>query len=273
MKNSSYILVGLNEDFDPMVSAVIARVEPITPAGLYSHMLSHELRQDRHTTDGHSGSYSSANAAVRGRGDPGRSPSRGCICGRGGQRSAGTNNNNTNSRSSTSRSADGWPLCQVCLRPGHTANICWYRYEEEYVPDPKTVAAASTSHGTDPQWYLNSRATYHLTGELDKLTMHDHYHGHDQVRTANGTGMAINHISTSVIPTSFRDLHLHNVLHAPHTDKHLISIHHFNLDNHTYVELHPYFFLIKDQVTKKVLLRGPCKGGLYPILSSLPPHL
>jgi hypothetical protein len=33
------------------------------------------------------------------------------------------------------------------------------------------------------------------------------------------------------------------------------------------------FFLIKGQVTKKVMLRGPCKGGLYPILSSLPPHL
>jgi hypothetical protein len=105
MKNSSYILAGLNEDFDPMVSAIVARVEPITPAELYSHMLSHELRQDCHTTDGHSRSYSSANAVVRGRGDPGRSPSRG------GQRSAGTNNNNTNSRSSTSRSADGWPLC------------------------------------------------------------------------------------------------------------------------------------------------------------------
>jgi hypothetical protein len=31
------------------------------------------------------------------------------------------------------------------------------------------------------------------------------------------------------------------------------------------------FFLIKDHVTKKVLLRGPCRGGLYPIPSSFPP--
>jgi hypothetical protein len=141
------------------------------------------------------------------------------------------------------------------------------------VPDPKTAAAASTSHGTDPQGYLDSGATDHITGELDKLTMHDHYHGHDQVRTTNGTRMAINRIGTSAIPTSSHDLHLHNVLHVPRTHKHLISIHRFNLDNHTYAELHPHFFLIKGQVTKKVLLRGPCKGGLYLILSSLPPHL
>jgi hypothetical protein len=114
------------------------------------------------------------------------------------------------------------------------------------VPDPKTASVASTSHGTDPQWYLYFGATDHITGELDKLTMHYFYHGQDQVRTAKGTGMAINRIGTSVIPTSSSDLYLHNVHHVPHTHKHLISIHHLNLDNHTYVQLHPYFFLIKD---------------------------
>jgi hypothetical protein len=32
----AYILAGLDDDFNPMVSAVVARVEPITPAELYS---------------------------------------------------------------------------------------------------------------------------------------------------------------------------------------------------------------------------------------------
>jgi hypothetical protein len=95
--------------------------------------------------------------------------------------------------------------------------------------------------------------------------MHDPYHGNDQVRTANGTGMHINSIGNSLILTPHRNLHLTNVIHVPRTYKHLISIHHFNLNNHTFIELHPHFFLIKDQAMKTILLRGPCKGELYPI--------
>jgi hypothetical protein len=103
--------------------------------------------------------------------------------------------------------------------------------------------------------------------------MHDRYHGNDQVKTADGTGMHINHIGNSVIPTAHGPLHLTNVLHVPCAHKHLVSVHRFNIDNHTFIELHPYFFLMKDQVTKKALLHGPCKGGLYPLSSSLPPSL
>jgi hypothetical protein len=57
---------------------------------------------------------------------------------------------------------------------------------------------------------------------------------------------------------------LNNVLHIPSTQKNLIFVHHFTLDNATFTEFHPYFFLIKDQKMRKVLLHNPCKGGLYP---------
>jgi hypothetical protein len=73
----SYLLVGLGTDFDPMVFAVVARLEPITPDELYSQMLSHELRRDRQS-DGDSSSNSSANMAVRGRGGPERFSRHGC---------------------------------------------------------------------------------------------------------------------------------------------------------------------------------------------------
>jgi hypothetical protein len=63
----SYVLVDLDEDFDPMVFAVVARIESISPTNLYSQMLSHELRRDRQSFDGTHGSYSSANAVVHGR--------------------------------------------------------------------------------------------------------------------------------------------------------------------------------------------------------------
>jgi hypothetical protein len=101
-------------------------------------------------------------------------------------------------------------------------------------------------------------ATDHIAGKLDKLTMHDRYCGSDQVRAANGTGMHINLIGHFVIPTPYHSLHLKNALHVYHAHKHLVYVHQFNLDNHTFIELHPHCFLIKDQVMRKVLLRGPC---------------
>jgi hypothetical protein len=76
--------------------------------------------------------------------------------------------------------------------------------------------------------------------------MHDRYNDNNQIHTTNGAGMDIVHVGKSVLPTPTRLLHLNNVLHVPHAHKHLVSIHCFNLGNHTFIELHPFFFLIKD---------------------------
>jgi hypothetical protein len=156
------------------------------------------------------------------------------------------------------------PQCQVCLKFGHTANRCWHRFNEVYVPELRSVA---TTYGPviDDVWYTDLGATNYITGELDRLTMHEPYTSPDQVHAVNGLGMDIARIGSSIIPSFGRDLVLNNVLHVPSTHKNLISVHHFTLDNDMFIEFHPYFFLIKDQQTKKVLLHGPCKGGLYPL--------
>jgi hypothetical protein len=95
--------------------------------------------------------------------------------------------------------------------------------------------------------------------------MHDPYAGTDQIHAANGKGMDITRVGKIVIPTPSRNLVLDNALHVPFAHKNLISVHHFTLDNDTFIEFHPYFFLIKDQKMRKVLLHGPCKSGLYPL--------
>jgi hypothetical protein len=123
----------------------------------------------------------------------------------------------------------------------------------------------AASSDIDNNRYTNSGATDHATGDLDKLTMHDTYLSNDQIHAANGSGMNISRIGNSIIPTPSRNLMLNNVLHVSSTQKSLISVHHFTLDNDTFIEFHPYFFLIKDKKMRKVLLHGPCKGGLYPL--------
>jgi hypothetical protein len=64
---------------------------------------------------------------------------------------------------------------------------------------------------------------------LHKLTMHDAYNDTDQIHAANGTGMEISYVDTSIIPTRHPNLVLNNVLHVPFTNKNLISVHKFPL--------------------------------------------
>jgi hypothetical protein len=98
--------------------------------------------------------------------------------------------------------------------------------------------------------------------------MHDAYNGTDQIHAVNGAGMEISHIGTSIIPTPCHNLVLNNVLHVPSANNNLISIHKFTLDNDMFIEFHLFNFFIKNQKTKRVLLQGPCRGGLYPLPSS-----
>jgi hypothetical protein len=73
--------------------------------------------------------------------------------------------------------------------------------------------------------------------------MHEKYKDNDQIRVANVACIDIIHASKTVLPTSSCPLHLKNVLHVSHTHKYLISIHQFNIDNNTFIVLHPLFFL------------------------------
>ena len=58
----SFILTGLDRDYDPVVTAVTARVEPITVTELYTQLVSHEQRIE--IRDGGS-NQSSANIAAK----------------------------------------------------------------------------------------------------------------------------------------------------------------------------------------------------------------
>jgi hypothetical protein len=157
-------------------------------------------------------------------------------------------------------------VCQVCEKKGHTTLDCWYRYDESYSSsNSKTVAAATQEYGVDTNWYTDTAATDHITLELDKLTVQNKYKGSDQIITASGAGMDICNTGHAVIKTPIKPLHLKNILHVPTTQKSLVSVHRLTSDNHTSLEYFPNYFLVKDLETRRVLLRGRCKDGLYPL--------
>lgn len=65
----SYILTGLDRDFDPVVTAVAVQKEPLSLIELYTQLISHENRINMRN-DG--GGRSSGNSGSRGRGGGGR---------------------------------------------------------------------------------------------------------------------------------------------------------------------------------------------------------
>lgn len=267
----SYILTGLDLEYNSVVTTVTGRSDPITVGELYSQLLSFEQRinllQGNQYQSSASNQYqSSVNSAMRGR----SGFQRGFQRGRGGYnggRGRGNRGRNT-ARGNINRGAadeEFRPICQLCKKKGHTAPSCWYRFDENYVPEEKTASAAINSYGIDTNWYTDTGATDHITSELDKLAVREKYTAGDQIHTASGAGMDIHHIGHTVVRAPSRNLYLNNVLHVPKANKNLVSVHRLASDNQAFLEFHPNFFLIKDQVTKRVLLKGRCEGGLYPL--------
>ena len=94
----------------------------------------------------------------------------------------------------------------------------------------------SPQYGVDSNWYLDSGATDHIIGDLEKLTVRDRYTGGEQIHTASGSGMAIQHIGYSAIHTPDRDIHLNKILHVPEANKSLISASRLATDNNTFIK-------------------------------------
>jgi hypothetical protein len=92
---------------------------------------------------------------------------------------------------------------------------------------------------------MDSGATDHITSELEKISIRDKYHGVDQVHTAIGSGMAINHIGHSLLHSLIRNIRLKNILHVPCANKNFLFVNRIAKDNNAFLEFHPNHFVIK----------------------------
>ncbi|XP_073360704.1 uncharacterized protein [Aegilops tauschii subsp. strangulata] len=156
----SFLLAGLDLDYNPLVSALDARTEPVTVDALYSQ--GGEQKQG-----GGGGGYKKKQTTG---GRPFYNNNKGARPGGG---------------SSSSNKANNDPIqCQICGKIGHSARDCWYRFDDD-AQEQKVDAAAQ--YGVDTNWYVDSGATNHLTGELEKLTTREKYRGHDQIHGPDGS--------------------------------------------------------------------------------------
>jgi hypothetical protein len=159
----AFLLAGLGPDYDPFVTSVTTRVEPLSVEEIYGHLLSHELRLEHHHSSidlfvtgahyaAHGGNsfrpHCSGYNSILGAPSSGRGPSR-----------------PYSNRQSRGRGRDTYffpghgspprPVCQVCNRVGHIALDCSNRYNESFSrdsPQPPQAYLSAPSHGPDLNW-------------------------------------------------------------------------------------------------------------------------
>jgi hypothetical protein len=153
----SYILTGLDAEYNGLVENVSSRTDPISLSNLFAQLLAAEARIENQRQAEMSG-IMNVNVIARGGGfhggrggrDGGRGNrggfGRGFGCGRG---------------SSSER-----PMCQICEKIDHTAGRCWKRFDRDFKLEDKSANAASnsfgSSYGVGINWYTDTGATDHI---------------------------------------------------------------------------------------------------------------
>jgi hypothetical protein len=108
-----------------------------------------------------------------------------------------------------------------------------------------------------------------MTNELQHLNIaQEDYHGQDQIRVGDGSGMHISHIGSASLTLSRQNFILNQLLRVPLICKNLLSVRQFALDNSVFFEFHSSHFVIKDSQTRITLHQGRIKDGLYQLIPS-----
>ncbi|KAG8493384.1 hypothetical protein CXB51_010806 [Gossypium anomalum] len=171
------------------------------------------------------------------------------------------------------------PLFPVCLRPimsrqpwvGDLHSSDYFDTSGSHI---NTTQFESTGGGNDYYismlvgttfWYPDSGASHHVYRDLSVLRDPTPYSGISSLLMGHGTPTKISLVGSSVLPTQSKFLRLSNVLCVPSIRKNLFSISQFANDNAVFFEFHSTHCIIKDIVTREVLLTGHIREELYHI--------
>ena len=158
---------------------------------------------------------------------------------------------------------------QRCSQLQHSGSVHGNNYGS--APwQPRAHLAAAPSYNAN-NWILDSGATHHLTTDLNNLSLHQPYNGGEEVTIADGSGLAISHTGSALLPTPSQSLTLRDVLYVPNLQNNLVSVYRLCNANQVSVEFFPAHFQVKDLSTGARLLQGRTKNELYecPIPSTI----
>lgn len=106
------------------------------------------------------------------------------------------------------------------------------------------MASDPPTHNVD--WSMDSRASHHITSDLQNLFIHFEYGGTNDVIIGDYNGIPITYTSSTNLITENSNFMFDNVLCAPFIHKNLISMSQFYKHSRTSIEFFPTYFVVKD---------------------------
>ena len=104
------------------------------------------------------------------------------------------------------------------------------------------------------------------------MSLHQPFHGGDEVAIADGIGLPITHIGSASLQTAYKRLAVKDILCVLSVNKNLIFVYRLCNANQVYVEFFPASFQVKDLSTGIRLLQGRARDDLYEWPVSIPRH-
>lgn len=230
-----YVIDGLPEDYKTVIDQIESRDTPPSLTEVHERLLNHEVKLQTVATEPVSAPIT-ANAATHTGHKPHnnniRNQNRYAVNNRQGNRQAQTWQQQSFTPRQDNRNSRGYQgRCQICSMYGHSARTCSQLQQHGsssgtgYTSAPwqprANLAAAPYSASN---WILDSGATHHLTSDLNNLSLHQPYNGGEEITIADGSGLAISHTGSSILPTPSQSLALRDVLYVPNVHKNLISL-------------------------------------------------
>lgn len=127
--------------------------------------------------------------------------------------------------------------------------------------------ADSYNNSASQPWYFDSGATNHITNNLHNLNLEHSQPSNvnEGVLVGNGNTLQVTHTGKGLLPTPATVFNLSHILHTPHITHNLLSVHQFAKDNQCLLIFYSNGLVIQDKYSHRVLYKGPCHRGLYPI--------
>ncbi|KAM1762795.1 hypothetical protein ACFX12_005393 [Malus domestica] len=171
-------------------------------------------------------------------------------------------------------SQQGYPFSPVDVHPQQRAQSHFPRHQatsqaplHAYHTMVSQPTPSPATPSTSQVWITDSGATNHMTADFSNLSLASPYPTNEVIQTANGEGLHVSHIGNAVIKPSMHPIKLNSVLYVPKLSQNLLSVHKICLDNNCWLIFDAFCFWIQDKATGRILYKGLCSNGLYPISS------
>ncbi|KAJ8749870.1 hypothetical protein K2173_013785 [Erythroxylum novogranatense] len=149
--------------------------------------------------------------------------------------------------------------------PTATAGVTPEMVQQMIVSAFSALGLQGKSHLSSQFWLVDSAASNHMTNSSSMLTNVRGYHGSSQIQVANGGSIPISHVG-DITPI------LKNIYVSPNLSTNLISVGQL-VDTNCDVHFSRAGCIVQDQVSGKIIAKGPKVGRLFPLHLSIPPVL